>query len=613
MHIKAGGRLYCGKPGAVEAVDIPGQGESPRISWRAEVQGTPHRMLAADGKLFVVTLEGRLYAFGPDRLARPVVHEAPADRAPAADAWTAKAARILAAAEITDGYILVLCLADPRLAEELVRQSRCDVIAVEADAEKAAGLRDGFQQTGLYGTRISVLVGDPASYRFPPYVASLIILGSPDAAAVAKDPALVKTLFRHLRPYGGTICLEVPAAAQQALAGLVSVGEFTGGVLRRQGDFTLLSRQGPPAGAADWSHAGANAANTGASEDRRVESPLTRLWFDGAFRWSREPGMVEVRVAGGRVLVQSDELPYAMDAYTGRHLWQVASPSRRGKLVALEDAIYLAGGRSCVVLDPATGERSSEMKFPGDSRGYWSSIRVSGDILVAASGNRLACIDRKTGRALWEHPCENAVDSIAVGGGKVFCTDAVNRRRLALKPDAAEGAATAFDARSGKRLWRIGAAGEVRYSESLDVLVVGSGVYRGQDGQLVWRGAGADHVFLVGDRLITYGTRGTRKHAVVTVFNLLTGEQVGSELDWWQRGCTVLRAGSNLLTTRYLGNAAYFDLATGRMTSISNVRAACSNNLFLADRVLNAPNLSGGCACNYMPISQGFVPSSASE
>ena len=41
--------------------------------------------------------------------------------------------------------------------------------------------------------------------------------------------------------------------------------------------------------------------------------------------------------------------------------------------------------------------------------------------------------------------------------------------------------------------------------------------------------------------------------------------------------------------------------------SIWNVRAACSNNLFPANAVLNIPDLSGGCTCNYMPVSQAFA------
>ena len=52
VHIKAGTRLYVGGPGVVEAIDTA-RGE-PKVVWRAELDGTPHRMLAADEKLFIV-------------------------------------------------------------------------------------------------------------------------------------------------------------------------------------------------------------------------------------------------------------------------------------------------------------------------------------------------------------------------------------------------------------------------------------------------------------------------------------------------------------------------------------------------------------------------------
>jgi hypothetical protein len=99
----------------------------------------------------------------------------------------------------------------------------------------------------------------------------------------------------------------------------------------------------------------------------------------------------------------------------------------------------------------------------------------------------------------------------------------------------------------------------------------------------------------------------------VAILDPQTGARIGKELHWTRRGCTSLRASANLLTTRFMGNAAYIDLATGRITSIWNVRAACSNNLFVADGVLNVPNLSGGCTCNYLPVSQAFVPASVIE
>lgn len=96
-------------------------------------------------------------------------------------------------------------------------------------------------------------------------------------------------------------------------------------------------RQGPPPDTANWSHSGANAANTGASQDRFVRAPLTRLWFDGSFRWFRTRGTTEVRVAGGRVLVKWNKLN-AIDVFTGRHLWKHDGKQRVG-------SIALGGGK----------------------------------------------------------------------------------------------------------------------------------------------------------------------------------------------------------------------------------------------------------------------------
>ena len=616
VHIKAGNRLYSGRAGIVEAVDIPAEGGSPAISWRAEIKGTPHRMLAADGKLFVVTREGQIYAFGGTAPPRPVVHKNAGTRSPAADSWTRKVAGILKASGTTDGYVVILGLQNARVAEEIVRQSRCDVIVVDADAESVAAMRRQFQQAGLYGTRVSVHLGDPIKYSFPPYMASLILSGDPDVVARAGNAVVAKSLYRALRPYGGTVCLEVPAAAQQAAVRKAFASELPGATHRQQGNLILVSRQGALRGTADWSHAGANAANTGASEDRRVKGPLTRLWFGGSFRWHRKPGSTAVRIAGGRIFVkpQRSSTLRAIDAYTGRHLWQAALPPSHGDFVAVEDGLYIASGNSCVVLDPATGKKSGQIDFPGQPNARFSSIRVAGDILVGASGKRVVCVNRTTGRVLWEKQCANNVRSIALGGGKVFCSGKPNRRRGETRPKGPDGATMAFDARTGKPLWKIDRAGVVRYSEPLDVLVIDGGVYRSQDGSLIWGGKKTRQVFMIGDKLLSYGpTQPERKADAVVMRDLLTGKTLGKALQWGRRGCTLLRGGSNLLTTRYLGNAAYIDLASGKITSIWNVRAACSNNLFPANGVLNAPNLTAGCTCNYMPISQGFVPSSALE
>jgi predicted RNA methylase len=84
-------------------------------------------------------------------------------------------ADVLRATETSDGYVLVLGVGTGRLAEEVVRQSKCDVIAIDPDAEKVARLRKQFTEAGLYGSRISIYVGDFDSCVHPPLTASLIL------------------------------------------------------------------------------------------------------------------------------------------------------------------------------------------------------------------------------------------------------------------------------------------------------------------------------------------------------------------------------------------------------------------------------------------------------
>jgi len=605
VHIKAGRRLYCGRPNAVEAVDLPEEGNKPQINWKAEIQGTPHSMIAADGKLFVVTTEGRIYAFGEKKRAEPLVYvplvsvDAPGDPLPTGrDSWTAAAAHVLETSNTNAGYALVLGLGSGRWVEEIVRQSRCNVVVVDADAEKVTKFRRKFHQAGLYGTRFAILVGDPATYPLPPYFASLIICQDPAALGNHPGKVLAGTLSHCLRPYGGTACLALPDDARAELTEAISANRSAEITIRQSGDYLLATRGGALPESDDWSHGGANAANTGASQDRSVKPPLARLWFDGAFRWHRQPGKSLVRIAGGRLFVHTGKL-HAIDVYTGRHLWQAdmaASPPSEETMVATEDAIYLAAGRSCAVLDPATGKKTRDLKLPDDVAAPCSIIRVAGDSLFGACGNSLVCINRHTGKLIWKRQRQNRIGGLAVGNGKVFRADYVQPKRGERPPDVA---IEALDAKTGKSLWQATGGRQIRYYQPGDLLCTSSGILKGRDGS---RAGNAAVALIAGDRLVSGGPE------QVVIRDPKNPDGTGKVLQWTRRGCTLLRASANLLTTRYMGNAAYIDLATGRITSIWNVRAACSNNLFVADGVLALPNLSGGCTCNYMPVSQAFVP-----
>jgi hypothetical protein len=114
---------------------------------------------------------------------------------------------------------------------------------------------------------------------------------------------------------------------------------------------------------------------------------------------------------------------------------------------------------------------------------------------------------------------------------------------------------------------------------------------------------------IAGEKLLTGGDE------TLLVYGLPSGERMGESLKWTRRGCTGTRASTHLLTTRYLGNSAWIDLASGEITPFLGVRPGCqvNNNLYPAGGVLNMPNLTGGCTCNYAPVSVACVPAGVVE
>jgi outer membrane protein assembly factor BamB len=170
----------------------------------------------------------------------------------------------------------------------------------------------------------------------------------------------------------------------------------------------------------------------------------------------------------------------------------------------------------------------------------------------------------------------------------------------------------ALDLATGREVWTAPGGAELRYSASHDLLITGTGIYKGKDGVVhrqaklanpkldTWTFKSGTHI--AGDNLLVGGSDN------FALYNLTSGAQLGKPLKWFRRGCTPLRTSPHLVTTRYKGNAAYIDLDTNKFQPIWNLRAACSNNIFPANGVLNVPNLSGGCTCNYTPTSMALVP-----
>ena len=624
VQIKAGSRLYGGSEGVVAAVDLPGDGTQPKISWEASIDGTPSRMLAADGKLFVVTHQGSLYAFGPE--------ETEPKEYAAADAAADREARQMASAvgkflkrtADTEGYCLVLGAPGARLIHSMVLSSNLHFIVVDADATKVAELRRKFTDGGLYGTQIVVHQGDPATYPFPPYLASLI-LSSEKVDSPAASEARVRRLFGMLRPYGGVACLTIPFEKQNDFVEAVAAAELSGATTERVEQYVLLKRPEGPAGAADWTHENADAAGSLVSSDTRVKSPLDLLWFGGPidelfpqwdFTHSHPPTAL---VAGGRMFFQVFPKLHAVDVYTGRPLWTVtlpgteANPKRRNiPYAAADDGLYVAAGDACHRLDPATGELLGEFRSSDPGATALREIRVFDDSLLCVTAKSVLCFDRKSGDTRWQYSSSGSRVTCVVGDGRVFCADVakVDRSGEVVK---SQGRLVALDASLGKELWRaeVEFKGESRrplrlaYSRTADVVLAVFGTtnaYHGTQGSLLWGNkavAGAHEPILHQNQLITQ---------TGNVYDLLTGSQLETELfNPKRRGCTRVIGAENLLAIRD-GQASYLDLSSGEQDFLRGIRTGCTNALIPAAGMICAPDFAHGCACNY-PVftSMGLI------
>ncbi|NOZ21561.1 MAG: PQQ-binding-like beta-propeller repeat protein [Planctomycetes bacterium] len=388
------------KPGSPPV--LPG-----KISWQTEIEGTPWSMLAADGKLFVVTKEGRIYCYGSKRTrARTHTQAAPA-RPRSSDKWTREAKRILDTTGVREGYCLVLGVGSGRLVEELVRASELRVIALDPDAGKIAALRRRLDAAGLYGTRASAFAGDVGAVRLPPYLAGLIVSEDLEAAGLKKGQAFVKRVFHSLRPYGGMVCFSLSQGERAAFENNVRGCGLENGSVEQAGGFTLLKRVGALSGSADWTHQYADAANSVMSKDKRVQAPLGLLWFGGpshAGILPRHGHGPAPHVVGGRLFIEGPDILRAVDVYTGRVLWQrtlegigqyynstshqAGANAIGSNYVSLEDGIYVAHGRAGLRLDPATGKTIKKFKIAPTDREQdspeWDFVTTSGDVLIAA-------------------------------------------------------------------------------------------------------------------------------------------------------------------------------------------------------------------------------------
>ena len=405
IHITAGSRVYgSGKDGTILAVDIPANNNKSGISWQAKVDGEVWNMLAADGRLFVITLEGKLYCFAENKI-EPKRYARRIKPLPAGSGqWADKAKQILEMTGEKEGYCLLPGLGSGELLYELISQSNLHIIAIDPDAEKVAAIRRKLDEAGLYGNRVSVHVGDITTMQLAPYMANLVVSEDLQAAGSEKGDVFIERVFHSLRPYGGTACFSAPQSKQATILSRLAELKLPGHEIKSSDDFIMLTRAGALADSADWTHQYGDSANTVMSYDKSVKAPLGLLWFGGPSNdkiLPRHGHGPSPHVVGGRLFIEGRNMIRAVDVYTGRLLWerqiedlgkfydntnhQPGANEIGSNYVTVSDAVYIVYGDKIHVLDPATGRTAKEFSIPGEDKPRLGSLAVCEDLLLATS------------------------------------------------------------------------------------------------------------------------------------------------------------------------------------------------------------------------------------
>lgn len=639
--IGAAGEAVCGGPDFVRVVNL----DDGRLRWSYEVEGNALGLAAANGLLVVSTSNGVIYCFGDSKgnhsSSTSGVRKESLPAARSSDIDYAKAAEeILRKSDITAGICIDLGCGTGELALELVRQSQLYVIGLESNPANVKRARRMLDDAGIYGSRVTIHVGNPRKTPYPRNFANLI-LSSRILAGESKilDKA---EIGRLQRPYGGVVCLGTP------------------GQMR-------IWRRGPLKGAGQWTHQNCDAASTLCSPDKIARGPLEMAWYrDGvleiADRHAQGPAPLFYR---GYLVVEGVHGICAVDAYNGRTLWTYPIPGiladwdgvhhdiglgDTGSNFCLgDDAVFVRTDERCFKIELATGRKIHEFKTPvdpSDRDRNWGYIACVDGLLFGSvldddhtvspryEGIRLRnesvllfAMDARTGQLKWQYKPQHSVrnNTIAIAGGRVYLIDRPialadritnpkpNRKhRPPMEPNEHPGGTLiALDAHTGSILWR----------NDRDIFGTQVAV-SGKHGVLLMYYQAVKHGFFklpseIGGRMAAFDAKtGTRlwdnrvEHKSRPLINgdviyadggawtLKTGEPV----PWnFKRsyGCGQIAGSTHLLVFRS-ATLGYLDLTRDAGTeNFGGIRPGCWFNAIVAGGMVLVPDGSSKCACSY--------------
>lgn len=672
-YLLAGNLLFSAEKGRIAAFDISDATQKKGIVspvWTAKVESEVWNMIAADGQLFVVTLAGKIICFGNIDNSTPAIHH-PLSRSNSNDRRenrrSEEAQEILRLTNQNEGYAIVLGLSDGELVRAFTEtdSSNLHLVAVDADRQKVESLRRKWDaiRPGFYGNRVSARVGTPGTSPFPPYMANLIVSEDIPRSGLNNLENFTQTVFRTLRPYGGTACLRLTDAEHATLRNTIEKLALKNAKLERKGNWSLLTKVGALPDSADWTHQYGDATNSVVSKDKTVKTPLGVLWFGGPANdriLPRHGHGPSPQVAGGRLVIEGPNLLRAVDVYTGRLLWEKQLPgigsyfntflhaAGAGEIgsnyVTMEDAVYVIHGRKLFELDSITG-KTKKVFSPNQPMQsvlpYWGFLAVSQRYLVATSSpvvvrktrsqrqfettrystasKTLIVFDRHTGKELWSRTAKFNFrhNCIVVGDGKLFCIDGISPQKRAklirrgIRTDDA-GRLMALDLETGQEIWQVPRDVDgtfLNYSMQYDVLLQAGSFYRDRasdevrKGMVAYRGRNGQ-VLWKKPELKHNGPCLLWKDKIITNGSggFMLELLTGKRTGWsFSRmyGCNTAVGSENLLTFRS-GSAGVCDLNGDSGTgNLGGFRSSCTSNLIVANGVLNAPEYTRTCNCAY--------------
>ncbi len=468
------------------------------------------RLVAADGHLLAVTVDGGIYCYGagPGR-------SKPIEETLAKVPTTQDTLSFLQSDEA--GHVLLYAPESADTIFELVKQTKFKILTVENEKDKVDTLRAQCDQSGLYGKRVQIINGNLNSLQTPQYFAKYILTDK-----TRLNDRELKRMHASLRPYGGIWLVPVAANVDNKILAFEQMKKVA--LKGLPSKYAAYQRVGALPGSDDWTHHNGNVANTLKSSDKRVKLPLGVLWFGGSSNLDVLPrhghGPSE-QVIGGRLYIEGMDKISARDVYTGQVLWkrefddlnieglyfdhtykdtplstaynQVHIPganARGTNFIATEDLVYVVAGDKCRIIDALSGKDHSIITLPqsGGKKTDWAYIGVYENYLIAgvefgnfykkskteveqkrkswahatdqSASMGLHVYDRHSGKLLWQDKAEYSFlhNGIIAGDGKLFCLDrypvSYEKIQQRLGKDIEKRyRVCAFDMKTGKKVW----------------------------------------------------------------------------------------------------------------------------------------------------------------